>query len=109
LRTSVGRLARQPRAFEVELADDALEAVVGLADARRRERIRGGDVGTGGQVATMDVQDHVRARQIEQIGIACDLLRVVEEALAAIVGGREAGALNHRPPGAVEHEDPLAE
>src|SRR4029079_19590179 len=31
------------------------------------------------------------------------------EALAAVVRVLEAGALEHRPPGAVEHEDPLAE
>ena len=57
----------------------------------------------------MDVEHDVGPRQVEQVGIAGDVARVVGEALAAIVGVLEPGALQHRPPGAVEHDDPLVQ
>ncbi len=55
----------------------------------------------------MDVEDDVGAREVEQVGIAGDVARVVGEALAAVVGVLEPGELDHRPPGTVEHGDPL--
>ena len=109
MRTSVHRLARQSRPFEVELAHDSLEAVVGLADARRSEGVRGREVGARLEIAAMHLRDDVRSGQIEQVGIAGDLAGMVEKALAAIVGSRQPRTLEHRPPGAVEDEDPLAE
>ena len=57
----------------------------------------------------MDVQHDVRPGQVEQVGVAGDLARMVGEALAAVVGVLEPGALQHGPPRAVEHEDPLVE
>ena len=49
----------------------------------------------------------VRPGQVEQVGVAGDVARMVGEALAAIVLGVEPRVLDHRPPRAVEHEDPL--
>ena len=57
----------------------------------------------------MDVEDDVGPGQVEQVGVARDLARMVAEALAAVVGVGEPAALEHRPPGPVEHEDPLRE
>jgi hypothetical protein len=57
----------------------------------------------------VDVEDEVRARQVEQVGIAGDLVRVVAEALAAVVVARELRALEHRAPRAVEDDDALVE
>ena len=58
----------------------ALQAVVGLADAGRGERVGGGDVGAGGQVLPVHVEDDVRPGQVEQVRVAGDVLRVVGEA-----------------------------
>ncbi len=55
----------------------------------------------------MDVEHDVRPRQVEQVGIAGDVARMVGEALAAVVGVLEPGALQHGSPRAVEHDDPL--
>ena len=103
----VRRLAREPRPLDVHVAHGRLEPVVGLADRGRRERVRRRDVGAGGEVLPVDVEHDVRPGQVEQVGIAGDVARMVGEALAAVVLGVEPGVLDHRPPRAVEHEDPL--
>ena len=105
----VGGLSREARTFQVELADDSLQPVVGLADRRRRERVRRRDVGAGGEVLPVHVEDDVRPRQVQQVRVARELARVVTEALAAVVGVGQPRCLEHRPPGAVEDEDPLPE
>ncbi len=102
-----GRLAGDPRPGEVHLVDERLERVVGLADRGRRERVRRRDVGAGGEVALVGGGDDVGPGQVEQVRVAGDVDRVVREALAAVVGGLQVGAVDQRPPGAVEHEDPL--
>ncbi len=55
----------------------------------------------------MDVEDDVRAGQVQDVRIALDVARVVAKPLAAVVGVLESLALEHRAPGAVEHEDAL--
>ena len=55
----------------------------------------------------MDARDDVGPRQVEQVGIARDVLRMSGETLAAVVLRPEPGLLQHRSPGAVEHDDPL--
>ena len=57
----------------------------------------------------MDVEHDVGPRQVEQVGVAGDLAWMVGEALAAVVRVLEPGALEHRPPRTVEHDDPLVE
>ncbi len=103
----VRRLARQPRTFDVHVSNRRLEPVVGLPDRRRRERVRRRQVGAGGEVLPVDVEHEVGPGQVEQVGIAGDVARMVGEALAAIVLRVEPGVLDHRPPRAVQHEDPL--
>jgi hypothetical protein len=103
----VGGLPRQAGALEVHVVDGVLEAVVGLTDARRREGVRGRDVGAGREVRAVDVEDEVGPRQVEQVGVAADVAGMVAEALAAVVGLVQAEPLEHRPPGAVENDDPL--
>ena len=83
-------LAGEPRALDVHLVDGVLEPVVGLADAGRREGVRRRDVGAGGEVPPVDVEDDVRPGQVEQVGVAGDVARVVAEALAAVVLGARA-------------------
>ena len=103
----VAGLPGEPGTLEVQLVDDVLEAVVRLPDARSGEGVRRRQVGAGLQVGPVDVEDDVGPRQVEQVGIAGDLVRVVTEALAAVVRVREPARLQHRPPGPVEHQDPL--
>ena len=105
----VGDLAGEPRPFEVHVAHRRLERVVGLADARRREGVRGRDVRAGLEVGAMDALDDLRARQVEQVGIALDVPRVLAEALAAPLLLGQPAVLEQDAPRAVEHGDPLGE
>jgi len=102
-------LSGQPRPLDVQLADDRLEPVVGLADRGRGERVRGGDVGTGLEVGPVHGEHDVGPREVEEVGVAGDVARMVAEALACIVFGCEPLLLEHRPPRTVEDEDPLVE
>ena len=104
----VRRLPGETRAGDVHVADGVLEPVVGLPDPGRGEGVRRRDVGAGGEVLPVDVEHDVGTRQVEQVRIAGDVARMVGEPLAPVVGVLEPGQLEHRPPGAVEHEDPLA-
>ena len=56
---AIGRLAREPRAFEVELVGDLCHAVVGLRDAGRGEGVGRDDVGAGAEIGEMDGADGV--------------------------------------------------
>ena len=99
-------LARQLGAAQVHLPYEGLQPVVGLADARRGERVRRGDVRARRQVLPVHVEDDVRPRQVQQVRVAGHVARVVLEPVAAVVGRGEPGALQHRAPGSVEHHDP---
>src|SRR5262249_16349422 len=71
--------ARQLRTAQVHLAYQPFEPVVGLADARGRERVRGRDVRAGGQVLPVYVQDQVRPGEVEQIRVAGDIAWVLAD------------------------------
>ena len=62
------------------------EPVVGLADRRRRERVRRRDVGAGREVRVVHRAHDLRLRDVQQIRVVVDRQRVVAEALAAEVG-----------------------
>ena len=70
----VRSLACEPCPLDVELADVRLEAVVGLPDRGRREGVRRRDVGAGGEVLPVDVEHDLRPRDVEQVGIAGDIV-----------------------------------
>ena len=53
-------------------------------------------------------RDELGPRQVQEVGVAGNVERVVAKALAAVVLGRETGPVEHRSPRTVEHEDPLA-
>ena len=105
----VARLPREAGSSQVDVVDRALEPVVGLPDRGRRERVGGRDQRTGVEVGAMDVEDDVRAREVQEIRIALDVLRVLAESLSPVVRVLEVKPLEHRSPGAVEHDDALAE
>ena len=106
---AIGGRAREPRALEAHLRRDALERVVRLADRGRGERVRRRDVGAGLEVRVVDLRDDLRRRQVEEVGIALDVVRVRREPLAAVLLLGELAAMDEHAPGPVEHEDPLGE
>jgi hypothetical protein len=53
----VGRFLRDARRSDVHLVDDVLQAVVGLGDARRGERVGLDDVRAGREVGVVDAAD----------------------------------------------------
>ena len=85
-----------------------LHAVVGLRDRGRRERVGRDDVGAGAQVGEMDVADRVGLGEIEQVVVAAHLAVPGVEARAAELLLLQLQRLDHRPHGAVEHQDALA-
>ena len=89
--------------------DVRVERVVGLADRRRRERVRRRDVRARLEVVVVDPRDDLRPRDVQQIGVAGDVVRVVAEPLAAVRLLAAQLALDQHAPGAVEDGDPLAE
>ena len=80
----VGRVARQPRALDVELVREVGHAVVGLRDAGRGERVGRDDVGAGAEIGEMDVAHRVRLAEDQQIVVAAHLAVPGVEARAAI-------------------------
>ena len=77
-------LAREPRARDAHLVGVVLERVVGLADRRGGERVRGGDVRAGLEVRAVDRGHDLGPRDVEEIRVAGDVARMVAEALAAV-------------------------
>ena len=108
-RPRVGLLARQPRRGHVHLADDGLEAVVGLGDGGAVERVRLDDVGAGREVLAVDLADDVGPRQHQEVVVPLEVARVVREARPAEVRLLQAAALHHGAHRAVEHEDAAGE
>ena len=103
-------LPREPRAFEVHLAHDVgAERVVRLPDRRRRERVGRRDVGAGREVVVVDPRDDLGPRDVQEIGVARDVVRVLAEPLAPVRLLAAQLALDEDAPGAVEHGDPFAE
>ncbi len=103
----VGRLARDPGAGDIQVVDGGFEAVVGLTDRRRGERVRRRDVAAGCEIGVVHGADDVGARQVEDVRVVQQVARVRGEAIAAKIGLAEAAVLQQHAPGAVEHEDPL--
>ncbi len=108
-RDLVGRSARDLRAGTVDLVGQVLHAVVGLRDGRGGEGVGLEDVRAGGEVLPVDLPDHVRLGEVQQVAVALDVARPVGEPVAAelLLPGRE--ALDERAHGAVDDQDALAQ
>ena len=105
----VGDLARDARSGEAHLGGVVLERIVGLADARGGEGVGRGDVRAGLEVRPVDVAYDLGPRQVEQVGVAGDIARVVAEAVAAVGVLPAHLALDEHAPRPVEHGNALAE
>jgi hypothetical protein len=107
-----GRVRRLPgdaRRGEVDLAREVLEPVVLLADPGRRERVGLDEVCAGLEEATVGLLDHLGLGEHEHVVVALQVVAVVAEALAPVVGLLEPRALHHRAHGAVDHQDALGQ
>ena len=106
----VGGVAGQARRRDVDVADRLrVEAVVGLGDAGRGERVRAEDVRAGIEIGDVDGVDGRRLGQAQEVAVAAQVARMVAEPLAAEIGFGEPVGLEHRAHRPVEHEDPLAQ
>ena len=106
----VGRLPGEPGAGDVHLGHPRLEAIVGLPDGGGRERVRRRDAGARSEVGAVDVEDDLRIREVEQVGVARHVARVVAEPFAPVCVLPAHLALDQHPPRAVkEHDLPLEE
>jgi hypothetical protein len=97
----------EPGAGERHLGRVVGEAVVGLADPGRGEGVRRRDVGARGEVVAVDAEHDLGPGQVEQVGVAGDVARVVAEALAAVGLLASDLALDQHAPRAVEDRDPV--
>ena len=106
---SVGGGARKARSLEAHLGRRTFERVIGLADRRRREGVRGCDVRARLEVRVVDLGDDLGRGQVQEIRVALDVVRVRGEALAAVLLLGESAAVDEHAPRPVEHEDSLGE
>jgi len=57
----------------------------------------------------MDLADHVRPRQDQQVVVALEIVPMIPESLAAEIRFRQPIPLDHRPHRAIEEEDACGE
>jgi hypothetical protein len=93
----------------VELVDQVRHAVVGERHRVRGERVGLDDVGARLEVRGVDGLDDPRLGQRQEVAVAPQVAGPVGEPLAAVVPLGQAVGLDHRPHGAVEHQDALRE
>ena len=105
----VGRLPREPGGREVELVHHVLHPVVGQGDGGRGEGVGLDDVRAGLEVGRMDRADDLGLGEREEVAVAPQVTRPVGEAVAPVVALAQTVGLDHRPHGAVEHQDPTGE
>ena len=105
----VAKFAGQPGALEVQFVDDLGQVVVGLRNGSGVESAGFENVGTGFQVFAVDAADDRGLGQHQQVVVAFEVVRVIGEARAAVVGFLQTVALDHRAHGAVEDEQALLE
>ena len=102
----VRRLACQLRRRTVQLGNKLLEAVVRLGNDRSAEGVCLNDIRARSDVFGMDLADHVRAREHEQIIISLQVLPFpIRKLLAAIVRLLQLVSLHHRPHRPVKDEN----
>jgi hypothetical protein len=102
-------LARELCGFEVQLVGQRLHAVVVQRDDLGIEGIGLDQVGAGGQVLSVDLQDHLRPGQHQQVVVALQILVPAGEARTAVIGLLQLVALDHRAHGPVDDEDAFAQ
>ncbi len=103
-------VAGTPRRREVEIADHALEAVVGEGERGGGERVGLDDVGASSKELQVDLFDRIRTREDEQVVTALERAVVIAEPRATPHGlVCKSQRLHHGPHRTVEHDDPARE
>ena len=69
-RDLVRRPAREPRGRQIQLGCEFGQAVVGLGDRGGVEGVRGDQVGAGLEILAVNLRDHLRPRERQQIVVA---------------------------------------
>ena len=103
------RLLSQPSRLQVDLIHHRFHAVIGLRHNRGGERVSLDDVAAGFKIGVMDVRNHVRSSEREQIVIALQVAGMIPKALATEVCLTKSMALDHRAHGAIHDQDTLRE
>ena len=99
--------AADARAFQRHSVGPVFEAVVGLGDRRRGERVRLDQLRPGVDIRLVRLGDDLGLGQVEQVGVVFEIFVVVFEQLAPKVGFFEAALLEEDAVGAVDEEDSL--
>ena len=107
VRAAGGRFLGKTCGSDVELVHDPLQFVVRLRERVRVERVGLDDVCASIEVLFVNPTDHVRPRENQQVVVALQAARVVDEAVAAKISLSEARALDHRAHRTVEKNNPL--
>mmetsp|Transcript_36612 Transcript_36612/g.84976 ORF Transcript_36612/g.84976 Transcript_36612/m.84976 type:complete len:483 (-) Transcript_36612:1085-2533(-) len=97
------------RGHKVHLVGQLGQVVVFLRNRGGAEGVGLDQVSAGGEVLLVDLADDIGPREQQQLVVALQVLGVVLEALAAVVGLGQLVALDHRAHRAVEHGDALLE
>src|SRR4029078_7640450 len=85
------------------------ERIIRRADPGDSERVGRCDVGAGGEVVVVDPRDDLGPRDVQEIGVAGDVVRVVTKPLAPVCLLAAQLALDEDTPRPVENGDPFAE
>ena len=95
--------------LQVHLAGQVLHVVVGLGHGGRAEGVGLDQVGPGGQIAFVDVTDHIGAGQAQQLVVALDVFGEILEPITPVVGLGQFEALDHGAHGTVKDGDAVLE
>ncbi len=105
----VAQQAGEASAFEIQLMNQRFQLVVGLRHGGRVEGAGFENIGPGFKVGAVDAADDRRLGQHQQVVVALQVMRMLGQARAAIVGFLQAVALDHGAHRAVENEQALFE
>jgi len=97
----------QPGSLEIQLIDQFGEVVIRLGHRRGVEGVGLDNVRTRLQIGGVDAPDNLGLGEEQQIVVALQIVGVVPEALAPVIGLAQAMTLDHGAHGPVQDEDAL--
>ena len=105
----VTRSAGDLRGSAVHLDRQISHVVIGLRDGGGAKGVGFYQVSASGQIAFVDIANHVRPSQAQQLVVAFDVFVEIFEPLAAVLGFAQFIALDHGAHSAVKHCDALGQ